>query len=59
VAKTTEEVIELPDIDGKYEQHDHVDLTDDEAELGHVVYREVIDLDDESNGLVDGKAENQ
>ena len=52
MAETTEEVIELPPVDGKYEQHDHLDLTDEEAELGHVVYREIDDLDDESNGVL-------
>ncbi len=27
------------------------DLTDDEAAAGHVIYREIDDLDDDSNGL--------
>jgi hypothetical protein len=34
------------------EQGDHPDdITDDEAEAGDVMYREVDDLDDDSNGL--------
>lgn len=52
MAESTEEVIELPAIDEKYEQHDHLELTDEEADLGQVVYREIDDLDDESNGVL-------
>lgn len=52
MAETTEEVTELPAVDEQFEDVDHPDLTDDEATLGQVVYKEVDDLDDESTGLL-------
>ena len=49
-----EKIEDLPDVDDQKESGDHPDfITPSEAERGEMQYREVDDLDDESNGLVD------
>lgn len=49
-----EEVIDLPDLNDPPEEVDHPDeVTDEEALEGLVVYREVDDLDDDSNGILE------
>ena len=41
-----------PSADSKPETFDHPNkITDDEAEAGQILYHEVDDLDDDSNGL--------
>lgn len=52
MANPTEEVIELPAVDDKFEGGDHFELTAAEAALGLTVYKEVDDLDDESDGIL-------
>lgn len=54
MTETAGEDVELLDAsaDATPEQGDHPDeITDDEARAGDVMYREVDDLDDDSNGL--------
>ena len=54
MSETAGEDAELLDasVDSMPEEGDHPDeVTDDEAEAGDVMYREVDDLDDDSNGL--------
>lgn len=57
MATNIQEIVEeLPAVDSP-EEHEHGDegleLTDEEAELGDVVYHEVDDLDDYSTGLAE------
>lgn len=54
MTETAGEDVELLDAsaDSMPEQGDHPDeITDDEAQAGDVMYLEVDDLDDDSNGL--------
>jgi hypothetical protein len=54
MTETPGAVVELLDAsaDANREEFDHPDdLTDEEAEAGEVLYHEVDDLDDDSNGL--------
>lgn len=54
MTETAGEDAELLDasLDSMLEEGDHPDeVTDDEVQAGDVMYREVDDLDDDSNGL--------